>query len=402
MNYERKVDVMDSLAGSTQSYYDEADSRRKRTRLIIALVLIALALAATWYAFSSSKDGAAGAGGAAGGAGAAAMPSITVMVPGRASVQSTISTNGTIAARREMPVGIAGEGGQVVRVLVEPGQWVGAGQPLAIIDRSVQTQQAASLAASIRVAQADADLAQAELTRADALVSRGFISKADMDRKRATRDAANARVRVAQAQYAEAQARNGRLNIVAPAAGLVLTRGVEPGQIVGAGSGVLFRMARGGEMELLAQMAEADLQRVRVGTRATITPVGSNLNVEGQVWQVSPVINPDTRQGMVRIAVPYSAALRPGGFADARLISGTDEAPLLPESAVQSGPEGNYVLIVDNKDTIQRRAIKVGTVTDDGVSIASGLTGQEKVVVLAGAFLNVGDKVKPVIQKSSQ
>ncbi|OWQ97375.1 efflux transporter periplasmic adaptor subunit [Sphingopyxis bauzanensis] len=393
---------MDSLAGSTESYYDEADSRRKRTRLIIALVLIALALAATWYAFSSSKDGAAGAGGAAGGAGAAAMPSITVMVPGRVSVQSTISTNGTIAARREMPVGIAGEGGQVVRVLVEPGQWVGAGQPLAIIDRSVQTQQAASLAASIRVAQADADLAQAELTRAEALVSRGFISKADMDRKRATRDAANARVRVAQAQYAEAQARNGRLNIVAPAAGLVLTRGVEPGQIVGAGSGVLFRMARGGEMELLAQMAEADLQRVRVGTRATITPVGSNLNVEGQVWQVSPVINPDTRQGMVRIAVPYSAALRPGGFADARLISGTDEAPLLPESAVQSGPEGNYVLIVDNKDTIQRRAIKVGTVTDDGVSIASGLTGQEKVVVLAGAFLNVGDKVKPVIQKSSQ
>lgn len=402
MNYERKVDSMDSLAGSTQSYYDEADSRRKRTRLIIAVVLIVLALAAAWYAFSSNKDGAAGAGGAAGGAGAASVPSITVMVPGRASVQSTISTNGTIAARREMPVGIAGEGGQVVRVLVEPGQWVGAGQPLAIIDRSVQTQQAASLAASIRVAQADADLAQAELTRADALVSRGFISKADMDRKRATRDAANARVRVAQAQYAEAQARNGRLNIVAPAAGLVLTRGVEPGQIVGAGSGVLFRMARGGEMELLAQMAEADLQRVRVGTRATITPVGSNLNVEGQVWQVSPVINPDTRQGMVRIAVPYSAALRPGGFADARLISGTDEAPLLPESAVQSGPEGNYVLIVDNKDTIQRRAVKVGTVTDDGVSIASGLSGQEKVVVLAGAFLNVGDKVKPVIQKSSQ
>ena len=402
MNYERKVDVMDSLAGSTQSYYDEADTRRKRTRLIIAVVLIVLALAAAWYAFSSSKGGAAGANGAAGGEGAAAVPSITVVMPGRQSVQSTISTNGTIAARREMPVGVAGEGGQVVRVLVEPGQWVSAGQPLAIIDRAVQAQQAASLAASIRVAQADADLAQAELTRADALVARGFISKADMDRKRATRDAANARVRVAQAQYAEAQARNGRLNIVAPAAGLVLTRQVETGQIVSAGSGVLFRMARGGEMELMAQMAEADLQRVRVGTRATITPVGSNLNIEGQVWQVSPVIDPDTRQGMVRIAVPYSAALRPGGFADARLVSGTEEAPLLPESAVQSGPEGNYVLIVDGKNMIQRRVVKVGTVTDGGVSIASGLNGTERVVVLAGAFLNVGDKVKPVVQKSSQ
>ncbi len=401
MNYERKVDSMDSLAG-TQSYYEEADSRRNRTRLIVALVLIALALAATWYAFSSSKGGAAGGEGAAGGPGAASIPNITVVTPGRQSVEATISTNGTIAARREMPVGVAGEGGQVVRVLVEPGQWVNAGQPLAIIDRSVQTQQAASLAASIRVAQADADLAQAELTRADALVSRGFISKADMDRKRATRDAANARVRVAQAQYAEAQARNGRLNIVAPAAGLVLTRQVETGQIVGAGSGVLFRMARGGEMEMMAQMAEADLQRVRVGTRATVNPVGTNVQIAGQVWQVSPVVNPDTRQGMVRIAVPYSAALRPGGFADARLVSGTEEAPMLPESAVQSGPEGNFVLIVDNKNQIQRRTVKVGTVTDDGVSIASGLTGNERVVVLAGAFLNVGDKVKPVVQKSSQ
>lgn len=399
MNYERKVDSMDSLAGSNQSYYDAADSRRKRTRLIVALVLIVLALAATWYAFTSSKGGAADGAAAAGGA---AVPNVTVVIPGRQSVEAVISANGAIAARREMPVGVAGEGGQVERVLVEPGQWVGAGQTLAIIDRSVQTQQAASLAASIRVAQADASLAQAELERAQALVSRGFISKADMDRKRATRDAASARVRVAQAQYAEAQARNGRLNIVAPAAGLVLTRTVEPGQIVGAGSGVLFRMAKGGEMEMLAQMAEADLQRVPVGTRATVTPVGSNLQIAGQVWQVSPVINPETRQGLVRIAVPYSAAMRPGGFADARLVSGSAEAPLLPESAVQSGPEGNFVLIVDNKNEIQRRPVKVGTVTDAGVAIASGLAGTERVVVLAGAFLNPGDKVKPVVQKSSR
>ena len=98
-----------------------------------------------------------------------------------------------------MPVGVAGEGGQVVRVLVEPGQWVSAGQVLAVIDRSVQAQQAAQLAAQIEVARADLRLAQNELDRAQSLVSRGFISQADLDRKRATRDAAAARVRVAQA-----------------------------------------------------------------------------------------------------------------------------------------------------------------------------------------------------------
>jgi len=398
VNYERKVDVMDSLAG----YDDEAGNRRRRMLLIVAIALILAALAAAYFAFSAGKgDGAAAAGGAAGGPSSESIPNITVVIPGKQSVQAQISANGTIAARREMPVGVAGEGGQVVRVLVEPGQWVGAGQTLAVIDRSVQSQQAAALSASIRVAQADADLAQAELTRAEALVSRGFISKADMDRKRATRDAANARVRVAQAQYGEAQARNGRLNIVAPAAGLVLTRQVEPGQIVSSGSGVLFRMAKGGEMEMMAQLAEADLARIPVGTRATVTPVGAAQGVAGQVWQKSPVIDPQTRQGMVRIAIPYSAELRPGGFADAKLVAGSTEAPLLPESAVQSGPEGSFVLIVGNDNKVERRAVQVSSVSDAGIAIASGLTGNERVVVLAGAFLNPGDTVKPVLQKTS-
>src|SRR5690606_36392185 len=102
-------------------------------------------------------------------------PVVTVVVPGRSTVAGEISATGTLAARREMPVGSVGEGGQVVQVLVEPGQWVKAGQVLAVIDRSVQTQQQASLAAQVSVAAADAQLAQANLDRALKLVDRGFI-----------------------------------------------------------------------------------------------------------------------------------------------------------------------------------------------------------------------------------
>lgn len=395
VNYERKVEPMDGVTGS-QNFYAEQQPARNRRRVIGALLLIILALGAAWWAFSPSKDGGLD------GADKAAIPAITVVVPGSKQVQASISANGTIAARREMPISAVGEGGQVVRVLVEPGQWVGAGQTLAVIDQSVQNQQTASLAAQIRVAQADAKLAQAEVDRAEALVSRGFISKADMDRKQATRDAAAARVRVAQAQLGEAQARTRRLNIVAPAAGLVLTRDVEPGKVVSSGSGVLFRMARGGEMEMLAHLSEADLARVSVGTRATVTPVGATQQVAGQVWQKSPVIDPETRQGTVRIAIPYSEALRPGGFADARLVSGTADMPQLPDSAVLGGTDGKYVLIVGKDNMIERRPVKIGFVSDDGVAISEGLNGTEKVVLLAGAFLNVGDKVKPVLQKTSQ
>src|SRR3546814_3141589 len=86
----------------------------------------------------SKGDGAAGADGAAG-TGAANVPTIPVMVPGLQSVQTAIAANGSIAARREMPVGVVGEGGQVVSVLVEPGQWVRSGQALAVITAEEHT-----------------------------------------------------------------------------------------------------------------------------------------------------------------------------------------------------------------------------------------------------------------------
>lgn len=365
--------------------------RRKRRNIIIAVVVAAALAIAAFLAFSGGGEEAAP--GAA--KGAEALPSVTVIVPGRQQVARTISATGTLAARRDLPVGISGEGGMVTRVLVEPGQWVGAGQTLAVIERSVQAQQAQALAASIEVARADARLAQQELDRAQALVSRGFVSKADVERRTATRDSANARVRVAQAQLGESRARIGRLDIRAPAAGLVLDRNLEAGQVVSAGSGALFRIAQGGQMELLAKLAESDLDRLRAGIPASVTPVGSERSFEGQIWQVSPIIDPATRQGEARIALAYDPALRPGGFASATIGVGASDAPLLPESAVLNDDSGSYVYVVGNDNVVQRRAVKVGSVIDTGVVINEGLNGNERVVMAAGAFLSPGEKIRP-------
>ena len=409
MNFEARLSPADSINASDTRWHDDAHERdlqrRRRRNIILALVALAVVLAAAWYAFgrtsaepaagaaTSAEKGAAGAGGDD-----AQVPRVTVVVPGRQQIETVISATGTLNARREMPVGVAGEGGQVVRVLVEPGQWVRAGQVLATVDRGVQVQQIVQLEASVRVAQADANLAQSELTRAQALVARGFISRADIDRRTAQRDGAAARVRVAQAQVAEARARNGRLDIRAPDAGLVLTRGVEPGQIVSAGSGVLFRIARGGEMELMAQMGETDLTRLSVGSRATVRPVGAGRDFIGQIWQISPVVDAQSRQGMARISLAYAPGLRPGGFAEARIVAGSAQAPLLPESAVQNDDQGNYVYIIGADNKVERRAVTVGTVTSTGMPIIAGLTGTERVVLNAGAFLNAGDVVQPVTQ----
>ena len=388
MNYETQV------AGEAPAHIfgEEPRSSKRRMLTIGAVIAIILIAVAAWISMHGKGEDAA--------APVEEAPVVTVLVPGQSVVARTISGTGSLAARVEMPVGVVGEGGQVTRVLVQPGDWVRAGQMLAVIERSVQTEQVRSLAAQVEVNRADAKLAQAQLDRAQALVKRGFISRADIDQRTATRDAANARVNVAVAQLAEQRARTGRLDIRAPAAGLVLTRDVEPGQIVGSSSGVLFRMAKGGEMELLTQLSEGDLVSLRPGNSASVTPVGSQTEFAGSVWQVSPVVDPQTRQGIARIAIPYNKEIRPGGFAAAKIVSGTATAPLLPESAVQTDAKGHFVYIINGRNETERRQVEVGPVSPKGVPVTRGLNGGERIVASAGAFLRPGQKVRPQIQKA--
>ncbi|WP_421855273.1 efflux RND transporter periplasmic adaptor subunit [Novosphingobium sp.] len=367
-----------------------------RGRMAIVAVVVALVLALGWYLMHKAPAATDAAS-----ARNAQAQSVSVIAPGRTSVTGTITASGTIAARREMPVGIAGEGGRVISVLVDAGDWVRAGQVLAVVDRSVQAQQIAGQAANIEVQRANARIAQANLDRALKLVERGFISKADVDRLTATRDAAVAQVQVAAAELGQLRASSARLNIVAPAAGLVLTRGVEPGQIVSPGSGVLFRIAKDGQFEMQARLAENDLARLAVGQAAEVTPVGTSSPFTGQIWQLSPTIDAQTREGIARIALAYDRALRPGGFASAQIRSGSVTAPMLPESAILSDQTGPFVYVVGQGNKVERRAVKTGDVTAQGIVIAEGLSGDERVVMRAGGFLNPGDVVRPVVASAA-
>lgn len=392
MNYE--ATIRSEMQPAIQPAIGEGDfssSGGGRRRMAIVAVVVALLLGLGWYLMHRSPVAPD-----AESARNAQAQSVSVIAPGRTSVTGTITASGTIAARREMPVGIAGEGGRVVSVLVDAGDWVRAGQVLAVVDRSVQAQQIAGQAANIEVQRANARIAQANLDRALKLVERGFISKADVDRLTATRDAAAAQVQVAAAELGQLRASSARLNIVAPAAGLVLTRGVEPGQIVSPGSGVLFRIAKDGQFEMQARLAENDLARLAVGQSADVTPVGTNKPFTGQIWQLSPTIDAQTREGVARIALAYDRSLRPGGFASAQIRSGSVTAPMLPESAILSDQQGPFVYVVGQGNKVARRTVKTGDVTAHGIVIVEGLSGNERVVMRAGGFLNPGDVVRPV------
>jgi RND family efflux transporter MFP subunit len=368
-------------------------SRRRRMVIIAAVVLLGLlviGLAVVLGRSASEKKVADAAAASAG-----QVPTVSVIVPGSSQVGRTITASGPLGAKRDQQIGIAGSGGRVVSVRADAGTWVHAGQVLAVVDRSVQAQQAAQLAAQVDAARANAALAQSNYERAVALQGRGFVSKAEIDSKKATRDAAYAQVRVAQAQLAGTRAEIGRLNVVAPTSGLILDRSVEVGQVVGPGSGALFRMAEGGQMEMRAQLSQQDLAFIRVGMPATVTPIGSTRSYSGSVWQVAPVIDPQSRLGDVRISVPYDPAMRPGGFAEAKITAGSTTAPLLPQSAVLSDDRGNYVYIINARNQVERRDIQIGAVNDSGVTITGGLSGNEAVVLSAGPFLSPGQKVNP-------
>lgn len=393
MNVEQRFAEEQTAQMST---FEDEERRRDRRRrfIIIGTVVGALVIMAAYFMLQGGAGENAGV--AAGENGPArVLPTVTVIVPGSQAISNTISASGTLAARRPMPVGVAGEGGQIARVLVDAGDWVGAGQVLATIESSVQSQQVGGAAASLEVARANLALAQANLDRSLQLVERGFISQADIDRLTATRDAERARVNVAAAQLNELRARAGRLAIRAPSAGLVLERNAEPGQVVSAGSAALFVLAQGGEMEMNAQVSESDLSRLSIGQQATITPVGTTDRYEGQIWQLSPTIDAQSRQGTASIALSYQEGLRPGGFASAEIVSGSIDAPMLPESAVQSDSDGNYVYIINEDNIVERRDITVGSVGSAGITIREGLQGNERVVRSAGAFLNPGDEVIP-------
>jgi RND family efflux transporter MFP subunit len=391
MNYET------TMSGALNDEMQDDNADRNRRRIIIAAVIAAILIVAggAYYFFGKSNDPVASAEAEK----AAQAQTVSVVVPGRDTVARTINATGTLAARREIPVGVVGEGGRVLQVYADAGDWVSQGDILVSVDRSVQAQQAAALEAQIGVTRADLQLAQNELDRAMQLVARGFISKADVDRKTATRDATRARVNVANAQLAETRARNARLDIRAPVSGYVLERNVETGQTVSAGSGILFRIAKDGQLELQTKLSEDDLAQVDVGIPATVTPVGTDRVFSGNIWQISPMIDAQSRQGMARVALPFDKALRPGGFASVEIKSGAMTAPVLPESAVQTGPNGSFVYVVGKDNKVKQRPVKVGPVTANGLIIEEGLDGTERVVLYAGGFLNPDETINPKLLK---
>ena len=329
-------------------------------------------------------------------------PHVTVLVPGRSHYDATVTTTGGIVARYDMPIGVEGDGGRISAILVEVGDKVRKGEVLARLDTSVAAPQVASLRAALEQSRAEAELAAGDYRRAAAVASSvGALSQEEVDKRRSAAATSTAKVKSAEAQLAEAEARLGRTDIRAPDAGVVLARAAEVGQTVTPGGPSLFRLGRGGEVEMRAQVAEQDLPRISVGQGVEIWPTGATQPFLGKVRLLGAIIDPQTRLGEIRIALAPHPQLRPGAFARAEIQVGGGERPIVPQTAVLADAAGSYVYLIGEGDAVTRRSIKVEGVRPAGIVVASGLDGTERVVLTAGAFLREGEHVLPVDSKAT-
>ena len=321
---------------------------------------------------------------------------VRVLTPGLVQVAAEISVTGSLAAKYELPVGAEGEGGRVSAIRAEIGQNVAAGQVLASLDTSVMDAQVRAMAASVEEARASARLAKADLDRALPVAQSGALSRAELDRRRSALDTSNARVKVMEAQHGEMRAKLARMAIRAPSGGIVLERNVELGQIVGAGSQPLFKLAKNREIELRGQVAEQDMPQLKIGQSVRVSIAGVDKTWTGRIWLLGATIDPQTRLGSVRVALPYDPMLRPGAFARARIESAAVQRPVVPQSAILADGKGTFVYIIGDGNKVERRNVRMGSASDAGVAITEGLNGREAVVISAGPFLRIGEEVDPV------
>jgi HlyD family secretion protein len=332
----------------------------------------------------------------------ATIPAVSVTKVGLSTVPSTVSIIGTIAARYDMPIGVEGDGGRVTAVYVEAGDHVKQGQVLAHLNNSVLEPQVTNLEAALDQARAEADLAQAEYQRAQAVGSSGALSAEETQKRKSSAVTAGTHVKVAAAQLEEAKARLARADVRAPANGIILTRSVEVGQTAMAGGEALFRLSKDGETELRGQVAEQDLPLLQVGQLVDVKLTGTSKVYPGRIRLLGAVIDPATRLGTVKISLTPDPNLRPGAFARAEVTVSNAERAVLPQTAVLNDEKGSYVLVVNAQGKIERKTIRVTGMVPGGVTIAEGIDPKDQIVTTAGAFLQEGETVKPVLIAAGQ
>jgi HlyD family secretion protein len=360
-------------------------------------VFLALALSA--FGLSACGKGSSGKTKIEGAAAAPAdMRSVRVIKVESRELTGGLVASGVLVSREEAAVGSELAGFRVARVLVEEGAVVAAGQPLVQLDDTLIQAQIAQQTALVAQQAVAARQSQLQADRVVGLQGQGVVSEEQLQQRQFQAESSHAALAAQTAILQDFKTRQARMTIRAPVGGRVLERTVRPGDI--SGGGTYFRIARDNLVELDAEVPERSLSTVQVGDGAEVT-LPSGKTVQGKVRLISPRIDAQSRLGRIRVLLPVSNDLRPGGYAQAAFNSATRKATVVPEAAIRFDAEGASVMVVGEGNRVQQVKIKAGQRSGGYVELLEGPAVGATVVKGAGSFVMSGDVIKPYVETTT-
>lgn len=385
----------------------------------IALAIIVVVLIVGFFVMRSHRasthgDAAATAGAQANGEGqgkdqppvpVTVVPVVSQDVPVYLTALGTVQARNTVTVRPQV-------GGQLMKLNFQEGQEVKKGDVIAEIDpRTIQSQYDQSLA-KLKQDQALSATAKNNLDRSQNLVSKGgqqYVSKQDLDNLKNSLDQAVATANADQAAIRAAQVQLGFTKVIAPIDGLAGIRSVDAGNIVTT-TDAIVTITELHPIYVMFYLPEKNLDLVRSSTQSTGTPlealevtaldrVDAHPVASGHLDVIDNTI--DTTTGTFRLRSLFDnekVQLWPGQFVNVQLkVRTVKDGLVVPAQAVQRGPDGDYVYLVQGDNTVKMQAVETASeVGDSHVLISKGLKLNDKVVTEGQFRLKPGSKVQPL------
>lgn len=305
-----------------------------------------------------------------------------------------IHANGNIMPWQEASIGTEADGLRLAEVKVNVGDLVRRNQLLATFAADTPGAELAHSQAATAEARAALVEAEANARRARLLEADGAMSAQQITQYLIAERTAQARLKSAEATEQMQRLRLAHTQVLAPDDGVISSRTATVGAVLPAGQ-ELFRLIRGQRLEWRAEVAAADLARLKPG-QVTRVRLADGQVAEGTLRMIAPTVDTQTRNGMVYVDLPAGGVARAGMFARGEFEVGADRAMTLPQSAVLLSDGFSYVLRVGPDARVMRSKVSVGRSMGGRIEIIQGLDPESPVVLSGGGFLNEGDYVHVV------
>lgn len=376
----------------------------KRTLIIVAVVLFAALIGVRLYQEWPEAE-AAGAGMPRGGFARTVGAALAEL----GTVSQSVTLVGSLRALETVQVSPR-LGGRLEAIYVQVGDRVSQGQVIARLDDDELREQVQQSEASLEVSQAVVRQRELELQNLGAILERttglrdsGLISDEQLEQAQTRYDVAQAQLNVARAQYQQADAglrqlsiRLDQTQITSPIEGLVGRRFVDAGVQLSTANPIVT-IVNIDTVKLVANVAERDLVKLQQGAVGAVEVDALPGRVyDGEVVNVSPLLDPLTRTAEVEIMIPNEdGQLRAEMFARVNLeLASKTNVLRIPRQALVVRGDTQGVYRIDDEDRAQFQAIQVGLSEANWVEVTEGLSPGDTVITLGSNLLKDGDVVR--------